>query len=283
MHMNIFTIKENGLILLLFLAILPSCRQSGRNDAAVDQPNPDIIKREVILSPETQDMLNRIPTPFEVALILQEAKAPFVFSLTNPPANINKYFTQKTKALNLGIYSVDLAYSSAYQRTAETEKFIFCTGKLADDLGIGGVYDKTLVEKIINCKNNRDSLVLLIKRIFGETNDFLRRNNRNQVAVLVAAGSFVEGIYIASSLCQLVPDNSRIAAIIYGQRASLDKLLRILGEYGMDSTVKPVADDLGKFKPIFTDYGLGSGKTLPPQKVAGIVEIAGQIRSSMIK
>ena len=270
-------------MLLSTAIVLSSCRQTGNNRAAAEEPNPDIIKREVILSPETQDLLNRFPTPIEIALVLRETKAPFVFSLTNPPANVSRYFIEKTKALNLGIYSIDLAYSSLYQRTSEMEKFISCTGKLAEDLGIGGVYDKSLVEKINNCRDNRDSLVSLIKRVFGETNDFLRRNNRNQVAVLVASGSFVEGIYIASSLCQLVPDNSQIAAVIFRQKQSLDKLLRILGEYGLDSTVKPVADDLEKFKPIFSDFGLGSGKKLSTREVDGIVEIAGRIRSSMIK
>jgi hypothetical protein len=269
--------------LFLSIALLTACRNPGNSDAASDESNPDVIKREVIFSPEAQNLLNRIPTPYEVTRILQEANAPYIVSLTNPPANVSRYFTEKTKALNLGIYSIDLAYSSTYHRMTETEKFIFCTGKLAEDLGLGGIYDKTLVEKINNCKENRDSLVALITRVFVRTSDFLRRNNRNQVAVLVAAGAFVEGLYIASSLCQLVPDNRQIAAIIFRQRENLDKLLLILGEYGMDSTIKPVADELEAFKPLFTGYGLGSGNSLSPQQAAGIVEITARIRSSMIK
>ena len=281
--MNVLKVSCNGIMLVLSLTMLPACHNSGNIDTASEETNSDIIKKEVILSPETQDLLNRIPTPFEVTLVLHEAKAPYIFSLTNPPANVNRYFTEKTKALNLGIYSIDLAYSSTYRRISETEKFLYCTGKLAQDLGIGGVYDKTLVEKISNCGDNRDSLISLVKRTFGETSDCLRRNNRNQVAVLVASGAFVEGVYIACSLCQLTKDNSLIAAIIFRQQESLSKLLRILGEYGTDSTIKPVAGNLAALKAIFTGYGLGSGKTLSPQNVAGIIEIVSKVRSSMIK
>ncbi|MCX6286672.1 MAG: hypothetical protein NTY96_06115 [Bacteroidetes bacterium] len=282
--MRAFNVKLCGLLVIpTSLFILPACHNHAGNDNATDESNQDIIKKEVILSPETQDLLNRFPTPFEVNLMLRDAGAPYIFSLTNPPANINRYFIEKTKAINLGIYSTDLAYSSTYQRISETDKFLYCTGKLAGDLGISGVYDKTLLGKVDMYKDNRDSLVALVKRFFGETSDFLRRNNRNQVAILVATGTFVEGLYITSSLCQLATDNSRIAANIFRQKESLAKLLRILGEYGTDSNIKPVADELAKLKPIFTDYGLGSGKSILPRKAAGIVEIAVRVRSSMIK
>ncbi len=281
--MNISRVNRQFRFLILSLAILPACNNSGDNPSGADESGSDIIKQEIILSPETQDILNRFPTPFEVSMLLQEAKAPYLFSLTNNPANVNRYFTAKTKALNLGIYNADLAYSSTYKRADETDKFLFCTGKLAGDLGIAGVYDKSLPARVELVKNNRDSLVALVKRFFGETGDFLRRNNRNQVAVLVAAGAFVEGLYIASSLCQAAQDNSGIASIIYRQKESFNKLTRILAEYSNDSNIKPVADELARLKPIFTDYGLGSGKAIPQSKAAGIVAIAEQVRAPMIK
>lgn len=281
MKVSSFTGKVS--VLLLSASFLLACQGSRKNKTAEDESGIEVIKKEVILSPESQDLLYRLPTPLEITQIIQETRAPYLFSLTNPPTNVNRYFTQKTKALNLGIYSIDLAYSSIYQRRTETDQFLFCTGKLSEDLGIGSVYDKTLVESVNSHMDSRDSLIALIKTAFGKTSDFLRRNNRNQVVVLVAAGAFVEGLYIAVSLCQLVPDNSRIATIIFRQKESLDKLLRILGEYDMDSTIKPVADDLAKLGLVFTNYGLESGKTLPPEKVAKIIEITQQVRLSMIK
>ena len=267
----------------IFLFMLISCGTPGDKGSQADESEQDIIKKEVILSPETQDLLNRFPTPLEGALMLREAKAPYVFSLTNSPANLNRYFTEKTKAINLGIYSTDLAYSSAYQRASETEKFLYCTSKLAGDLGISGVYDRSLIDKLNSKSTNRDSLVALIQRFFSETGNFLRRNNRNQVAVLVAAGGFVEGLYIASSLCQVVTDNGKIASVIYSQKVSLDKIIRILGEYGDDSNVRPVADELAKLKPVYTEYLTGSGKAVPARTCSSIAELAGAVRASMIK
>ena len=281
--MNGLTLNIKIIYLLLSLMIIQACNNQDSTKSAADEQDSDIIKREVILSPGTQDILNRLPTPVEITRIISEAKAPYIFSLTNPPANVNRYFTQKTKALNLGIYSIDLAYSSIYQRITETDQFLYCTGKLADYLGIGGVYDKSLPEKIKATSGNRDSLIMMIEKVFGKTSDFLRRNNRNQVAILVAAGAYVEGLHLAASLCQLIPDNSQIAAIVFRQKESLGKIQRILGEYGSDITIRPVADELATFGPIFTGYGLDEGKSLPAEKVTGILKIIEQVRSSMIR
>lgn len=281
--MKVLKIKQTGLLIVLISCIiLPACQNTGNKTSATDESNPDIIKKEVILSPETQDLLNRFPTPFEVTNMLQEAGAPYIFSLTNSPENVSNYFTEKTKALNLGVYSTDLAYSSVYQRADEIDKFLFCTGKLAGDLGIGGVYDKDLLKKANSYKDKRDSLISLVRNFTRANSDFLRRNNRTQVAVLVAAGAFAEGLYITSSLCLLSPDNNAIRAGITSQKESLGKLLLILGEYGEDSNLKPVADELSKLKDVFTLLGQGTSKPTP-KDLEQMVDISGKVRASLIK
>jgi hypothetical protein len=265
------------------IAMLAACQHQGRNAAPAEGENSDIIKKEVILSPEAQEMLNSIPTPLEVTRLLQDAKAPYIYSLTNPPENISRYFTEKKKAMAMGVYSIDLAYASIYKQPGDIGKFIYCTGKLADDLGIGGIYDKSLAAKVEAVKDNHDSVLSLVMKAFGEASDFLRRNNRNQVALLAAAGAYAEGLWIASSLCQAATDNAPFANVILGQKQNLDNLLKILGEYGNDETIKPVADEMAKLKPVFSDFGLGSGRALTAQETAGIVRIAGEVRSYMVK
>jgi len=273
---------RNLFLILACVMILSSCGNREGNENSSGDAVQDIIKKEVILSPEAQDMLNRFPTPFEVTTALLTAKAPYLFSLCNPPSNLNKYFTEKTKALNLGVYSTDLAYSSVFQKTDETDKFLFCTGTLAGDLGIGGVYDKDLLKKAEGYKDNRDSLVSLVMTFFKSTTDFLRRNNRTQVAVLVASGAFTEGLYVTSSLCQFAPGNLRIREGILTQKENLDNLIIILGAYGSDSNIKPVADEISKLKKVFDLLGV-KNKPMSPADLDKVVAITGEVRDHMIK
>lgn len=268
--------------LLAFFLILAGCNNAS-TDQQANQAAADTIKKEITLSPESQNLLYQFPTPFEVTMMLEKAKAGFIFDITNSPDNIGKYVTEKSKAINLGIYSADLSYAATYNSIDETNKFLGCTSKLADELGIAGVYDQTLIDRVKKFNNNKDSLVAIISKVFNNTNDFLSKNNRNQIAVLIATGGFVEGMYLATSLCEVAKDNKLIVDVIVRQKDNLDKLLTILDAYKMDENMAPVFEQLGKLRPIFTDYGMTAGKKLPAQKAAEISDLAEYVRNTFIK
>jgi hypothetical protein len=274
-----------GLALAAFsLAILfTGCNNAPKQNDQTDAAIADTIKKEVTLSPESQSLLNSFPTPFEVTTLLEKAKAGFIFDITNSPANAGKYVTETSKALNLGVYSADLSYSATYNRGDETGKFLACTNKLADELGIAGVYDQSLVERVKKFGNKKDSLVNLITKVFGQTNDFLAKNNRSKIALLIAAGGFAEGLYLAASLGEVAKDNTRIMAVIAGQKDNHMKLLTILDAFQTDENVKPVADEIAKLKPIWGNYDIESGKKIPQQKAAEISDLTESVRLVFVK
>jgi hypothetical protein len=273
-----------GLFLVLTAGmIFTSCNNAGKQDSQANQTTADTIKKDVSLSPENRNLLYQFPTPFELSMMLQRAKAGFIFNLTNPPSNVTKYSTEKAKALNLGIYSADLAYSATYNRADESNKFLECTGKLANELGIAGIYDQSLFDRVKKYNNNKDSLTKMVSRIFSMTNDFLSKNNRNQIAVLVATGAFVEGLYLAAFLNQAAADNKSISTVIYNQKDNLDKLITILTAYNMDSDLKPIGDEVSKLKAIYTNYGLVPDKKLPAQQTGEIADLAESVRLTLVK
>ncbi len=273
----------SALAALLLIFVLAGCNSTQNQDQQANEAAADTINKEIVLSPESQNLLYKFPTPFEVTAMLEKAKAGFIFDITNPPANVTRYVTEKSKALNLGVYSADLSYSATYNRTDETNKFLAATSKLADELGISGVYDATLIDKIKKFNNNKDSLIALVNRIFGQTNDFLSRNNRNQVAVLIAAGGFAEGIYLAATLAEVAKDNTKIMAVIASQKDNHGKLLTILEAYKADEEMKPVAEEIAKLAPIWTNYGIESGKKASQENTMAISDLAESVRLAFIK
>jgi hypothetical protein len=277
------TILAGLFLTLIAITVMTSCNNTGKQDKQANQAAADTIKKDVTLSPENKNLLYQFPTPFEVTMMLQRAKAGFIFNITNSPANVTKYSTEKAKALNLGVYSADLSYAATYNYVDETNKFLACTGKLANDLGIAGVYDPGLVDKVKKFNNNKDSLVNMVTKIFGKTNDFLSKNNRNQIAVLVATGTFVEALYLASALNQVAADNKAISTVIFRQKDNLDKLVTLLTAYNMDSELKPIGDEVSKLKAIYSNYGLEADKKLPQQKAAEIGDLTQSVRDSFIK
>jgi hypothetical protein len=272
-----------ALVALILVIAASSCNNTSNNDQNANTAAADTIKKEVTLTPESQNLLYSFPTPFEVTAMLEKAKAGFIFDITNPPANVGKYTTEMSKSLNLGVYSADLSYSATYNRTDETNKFLACTNKLADELGIAGVYDQSLLEKVKKFNNNKDSLIGLINKIFSQTSNFLSTNNRTQVAVLIAAGGFAEGLYLAASLGEVAKDNTRIMAVIAGQKDNYTKLSTILEAFQTDENMKPVAGEISKLKPIWVNYEIESGKKIAPQKAAEISDLTESVRLTFVK
>lgn len=276
-------LSTTTLAIILLSVAFHGCNNSSNEEKKANEEVADTISKIISLTPETKILLYQFPTPFEVTQMLIKAKAGFIFDITNSPANVGKYSTENTKALNLGVYSADLSYAATYNRDEEMTKFLGCTNKLAEDLGISGVYDQSMIEKIKKFSNNKDSLVAMVTRIFATTNEFLSKNDRNQVAVLIATGTFVESLYIAAELNVVAKDNTRISAIIFSQKENLDKLLAILDVYKQDKQLTKIVEDVAKLKPIFTDYGLESGKKLPQEKAVLISDLAESVRLTFVQ
>jgi hypothetical protein len=275
----------SGVILFaLFLILgLSGCKNAGKQGQNANNTVSDTIKKEVTLSPESQKLLYGFPTPFEVTQMLINAQAGYIFDITNPPDNAAKYVTEMSKALNLGIYSADLSYSATYNQTDQTNKFLASTGKLSDELGIPGVYDKTLLEKVKKFNNNKDSLVSLINKAFAKTNDFLSKNNHNQTAVLIATGGFTEGVYLTALLAEMAKDNTKIMGVISSQKENYKILSSILEVYKSDENMKPVYDGVAKLNPIWEKYNLGSGKKVPQESAKEISILAESVRNEFVK
>ncbi|MBE0648682.1 MAG: hypothetical protein IH596_12975 [Bacteroidales bacterium] len=276
---NLSLSLATAMVVSIFL--LTGCGGAGNQKA--NEEAADSINMELSLSPEAVNLLYKMPTPFEVTMLLEQAKAGYIFDITNPVDNIGKYMTEKSKAINLGIYSADLAYSATYNHIDNTNQFLGCTAKLADELGIAGIYHPNIVEKVKEFDNNKDSLVNMVSGIFLATNDFLSKNNRNQVAVYIATGAFVEGLYLASSLNIVAEKNKEITTIIYKQVNNYNQLMSILDLYQSDAAMKSLYDEMLRMKPVFTDFGLEPEKQLDAAQANGINDVIEGVRNALIQ
>lgn len=267
--------------LVVSIFLLAGCGGAGNQKA--NEEAADSISKDLTLSPEAMGLLYKLPTPFEVTMLLEQAKAGYIFDITNPVDNVGKYMTEKSKAITLGVYSADLAYSATYNHIDNTNQFLGCTSKLADQLGMAGIYQPNLVEKVKAFNNNKDSLVNMVSGIFLATNDFLSKNNRNQVAVYIATGAFVEGLYLASSLNIVAEDNQEITAIIFRQNNNYDQLMSILDLYQGDESMKSLYGEMLKLKSAFTNFGLAPDVKLTAEQANGLNDVIAGVRNALIQ
>lgn len=233
-----------SLVILFAIACKPREKSPEEKPAATesDQPKEDVIT-EITGYP--------LPTSFEVTTMLNKAGAPYILSISNPASNVGNYFTQVEKALNLGVYGADLSYASTYMMKQETMLYLNATKQLTDEMEISSAFNMDFAVRIENNLENGDSLISIISDSFTDTYKYLTNNNKDKLAILVMAGSWIEGLFITTQIAKISEDNTHILEIIAHQKSSLNKLLEIMEPVADDTDVTGIIAGLNELKDHF--------------------------------
>lgn len=201
-----------------------------------------------------------LPSPIETAMLLKRAGAKFNPQFLNKVENLANYTTNRSMALNLGVYSADLSFASMFDQKQFSTKYLAATKKLADELGILNAIDQSYIDRMESNLNNRDSLMEIISETFMNSNSFLKENDRAEIAGIILSGGWIEGLYLACQIAQTTPSNKEIVDRIIDQSLSLSTLISMLSEYPNDENVKAVLPDLERIKTIFDKVVVSKSK-----------------------
>lgn len=221
-----------------------------------------------------------IPTSFEVIKMLNKAGASYILSLNNPIENVDKYFTEKSKALNLGVYGANLSYASTYQMKQETMNYLKVSKQLIDDLQISTAFNKDFAEKVEANIDNKDTLIQIITDSFYDTYEFLLNEGKDNLSLMVMVGSWTEGLYITSQMAVISKDNHDLMKIIANQKDPLNTLYELLETSKEDEAIAEVMAMLNPLKEIFDSV---EGDTLTKEEFEKIEKEAANIRNTIIQ
>lgn len=194
-----------------------------------------------------------LPSPLETAMLIKKTGVSYNSDILNPVENVSKYTTNRQMALNLGVYSADLSYTSLFDQTQSSIKYMSNAKKLADGLGIMEAIDENAVKRLEENMNNKEVVMDIISESFMNSNTFLNENDRPAMAVMVLVGGWVEGLYLATTLTNGSIDNNQrlIEKIIY-QKLSLYTVLNLLETYKDENTdINALYVKLNELKVIF--------------------------------
>lgn len=260
---------------LVLAMIVSSC---GGNSSPKTSESTELKRSEV--EKQVKEFVYPLPTSFEVTEMLNRIGASYILTLSNEPTNVDKYFTEKSKALNLGVYGADLSYASTYNQKQQTIDFMNASRRLIEELDIAEAVDVDLAEKIEANENNKEALIELITNSFNDTYQYLNENGRTGISMLVVSGSFIEGLYIACNISEDTFNNKEMVSIIMKQKESLDKLVVVLKEHAEDPNVKDVVADLNKLHAIYNSVVDGA---ISVEQLAAIKAEVNSIRGKIVQ
>ncbi len=266
----VITLPTLALALSLFTA---SC---GRGTQKADDAGDATTTKEDAVQALTK---HPIPTAFQITQMLNNAGASYILSLSNPVENVDKYLTEKSKALNLGVYGANLAYASTYQMTQETMSYLKVTRRLIDELQITTAFNADLAQRIEDNIESKDTLIDIISDSLYETYEFLNNHGKDNLALLVMTGGWVEGMYITCQIAIISKDNADFLSIVANQKGPLLELLNLLRPVMDDEAI---ADIYAQLKPLEAIYNEVDGDKLTPKQFEQINEIISRIRYSIV-
>ncbi len=204
-----------------------------------------------------------LPSPIETALLIKKAGTDYKEDILNPTSNADKYTTSVKKALNFGVYGADMSYASLFAQNQTAMKYMGVSKKLADEMGMLGYIDKNLVDRLELNISNRDSCMEIITEGFVNSNYYLKETGRPQIAALVIAGGWIEGLYIATKLAQASPNNNELIDRIIDQKLSLNTLVSLLEEYQDDAETKKVLNMVYEIRNVYNKVQVVTSKVEP--------------------
>lgn len=269
-----------SLVLLSFFMVFSGC--AGDNERR--QRKKDIT---ITFSDEALDniftvkqIFYALPSPLETAMLLKSAGAAYNEELLNPVENVSKYMTNRSMAVNLGVYSANLSYASLFDQTQTSMNYMDAAKKLADNLGILDAIDSYTMERLEANLGNRDVILDIVSETFMNSSSFLQENNREAVAAMMFVGGWVEGLYLALNLVNEEDvDTSPLARRIVDSKMALEIMMLLLDEHSYNNDVAYLIGEMEKIESIFKEIEI---KSTPVRVEAGSEDSGALLRSQSV-
>ena len=190
------------LIAGLIVAIITACGSSKKTDEQAFLEGLDTAKVEgpPISEEVISSILESIPQPLEISMLLKESGNEYNLNYLNPAGNRSKYNSNYKKALNLGIYGADLGYTNIYEKNQDGVEYMEAIKELADGLNIGQFFDIKTIGRLATNSKNLDSLLLITTQNFNQINHYLQTQNRSNLSVLLLTGGWLEALHITTEV-----------------------------------------------------------------------------------
>jgi hypothetical protein len=240
----------------LIIGLLCACSSGPKAPDMGDIMNPaadSSATTETGISPEViGDILNSIPSPLEISVLLKESGKKYNASYLNSADNLSKYNSNYKKALNLGVYGTDLGYTNIYEQNQDGVKYMSSIKELADGLNIGQFFDIETIGRLATNSKNLDSLLLITTQNFNSINQYLHTQSRSNLSVLLLTGGWVEALNIVCQTAKLNPENKELQETIGAQKVILENFLLLLSFYkDTDQNMASLLTDMQQLKAAF--------------------------------
>ncbi len=234
--------------------VLSSCQRTQTTANFDDSSNDTTISTANSSMDEdlnkSKTIMYTLPAPVEIASIIKETGVKLDDQILNDLSKSSKYDTNIKMAINLGIYATDMSLSGMFNQSQRMVDYLSTFKDLTRNLGIIKVFDEDLIKKLENTDLSKDEALNIISEVYMNTNQYLVENNRKNIATIVMAGGWIEGVYLALNLVDVSKMSKEISERIVAQKLTLTTLFNIIDSQDPDGADQDLAYVRGKLSEI---------------------------------
>lgn len=266
---------------LLSLALLAAFVTPVFTSCTGSQQKKEEKAAEETIKKEIEEYAYPLPSTFEVTNMLNAIEASYIVGIANEANKVDGYFTEKAKAVNLGIFTSDLAYATTYNQKPEIQAYFASCEKLVRELDFTSAFDENLPDQIEANMDNKEKLVEIVTGMFQNAYSYLNKQGRTELSYLVLTGSVVEGLYLTTHISENTFQNPKILEAILFQKDALKNLETMMAKYKDSDMLKEAYADIQAINAV---YDLEEGSTsMTETQVTKMTETVTKIRSAYVQ
>ncbi len=214
-----------------------------------------------------------MPSPVQAAELIKNVNLSYNKDLLNPTHNKSKYTSSLKQSLNLGVYGADLAYTNIYEVFTQAALYFSAVKSLSKELNILNSFTENIIHDIERNSTNKDSLIRITTEAYRNADKYLIENERNDIAVLVIAGGWIESLYIMTQVVKEKTDEDLIIRI-GEQKHPLNNLIELLKPYysqksdKFDKLLEDLADLALVYDGVVIEYTFKKPEIFPQKKLS---------------
>lgn len=257
---------KNNLLKFAALIVLASCSDTSESDKAgiSDSLSAEAVDttKTVVISDDGDDVA--LPSSMRIAGIFKRSGLKYIETSLNSLANVQNYKTTYIKALNLGVYSADMAYCLLNKQYALSKNYLKCSKDIGGELGLNSAFEANNLAKRFESNMNLgkdDSLLRIISDLQLETDIVLEKGSQQHISTIIFTGAWVETLYSASQVYKSGEQN--VVPALIEQLSLVDNILSVLEKQkSKDSNLPSLIESLNTIKAEFNNISALKDKDL---------------------
>lgn len=251
---------------ILFLFVFVSCKNTGSDVSSHNETQfEDVVLGEDLVRigmPSKLDYLieNLVLSDEMIGILADADKMLFDDDLLNPTENVKVYTTSKNKAVNMGVYGAELNYVIHFSQTQYSMKYMLASKQLADQIGVAMAFNQQLISEYQSNVENKDSLINIIFMVYDNAKRMLQNEEQFMLSALVIVGSWVENMYITTSMFEQTNNTalkSKLITKVIEQKEYLQKLIDavVVLDEGDNVFVTEIIQELKGINEMYENFG----------------------------